>query len=674
MIMKKLVAVLAAAALFAGAALPASAENTRSTSYTVTLTINDTEEVSQDSYLPTAMYLDLGISGAQDLYIADDIMYIADTGNQRVLAVDLETNAATVIGEGILKKPTGVAADEEGRIYVADSGNSLAYRFLADGTLDFTFERPTTPNYGEDEKYTPIKIAAAEGGGVYIISDGTQAGIIHMSGTGSFLGYFASNQVQRSLFDGLLDMILTEEQKSQLLQVTPASFENIFRGADGLVYTINRGSTSTLKKHSINGVDMLSSNENLPELSSLADLCVTPDGRMIVVDTSGYITEISFDGFLLCKFGGPSQGSEKIGLFSVPKGIGTDSESNIYVLDSDRNYIQVFTPTFVQKQIQTAIQMYNNGEYDESIEVLNDVMKYNNSSYFAHLYLGLNYMQKTEYATAQEHFRTANAKEQYSDAYWEFRNVWLQENMMYILMAIIIVIAVVFVLRLLNRKKKIFAGVGRVNAACKQNRLYFDMTKITYAFKHPIDNAYEIRKGHTGTYLSATILYAVAFLLIVLYQTASGFIFSVRARDFSLLNVLLLFVGALGLFLISNYFISSINDGEGTFRSVYIAVAYSLAPALLIMPFVILFANVATIDETYLINTVIGVVLLLCGINIFLSIIEVHQYNVRQTIVNILLTLFFMAVIIFAVSIVYLLVKQIFDFVSSIFVEVNLRV
>lgn len=132
-------------------------------------------------------------------------------------------------------------------------------------------------------------------------------------------------------------------------------------------------------------------------------------------------------------------------------------------------------------------------------------------------------------------------------------------------------------------------------------------------------------------------------------------------------------MGAVGLFLISNWFISSINDGEGTFRSMYIAVAYSMAPAILILPFIILFANVATIDETYLIQTALGVVILLCAINIFLSIVEVHQYSVRQTVGNILLTFFFMAVIILAVSIAYLLMKQIVDFVSSIIVEVSLR-
>ena len=671
--MRKVVIPLFAALIMILFPVNAFAANTRSTSYTVTLTINRKEEVSQDAYLPAGMYLDLGLSGAQDLFVAGNRMYIADTGNKRILVVDLQKNTVAAVGEGVLNAPRGVAADAEGRIYVADPGNSLAYRFTADGRLDFTFEKPTTPNFGEDEKYKPVKISPADGGGAYIISEGAQAGVVYLSGAGDFLGYFASNDVTKSLFDGLLDLVLTEQQKNQFLSITPPSFENIFRGSDGLVYTINKGSTATIKKHSINGLNMLANNKNMPELSSLSDLCVTGDGRMIAIDSKGFITEMSFDGYLLCKFGGSAGNSAKIGLFSVPTGIGADSEGNIYVLDADRNYVQVFTATTVQQKIQGAIDLYNDGQYDRSIAILEEVLKYNNSSYFAHLYLGLNYMQKAEYRIAEAHFRTANARENYSDAYWESRNLWLQENMVYILSAVLAFVAVYQVLRILQRRRKIFSGLAEAHANLKKNRLYHDLTRIPHAFLHPIDNAYDIRKLDTGTYASANVLYLMLFAVLILYQTSTGFIFASSAAEFSLFNNAVLFTAAFGLFIVSNYFISSINDGEGTFRSIYIAVAYSFSPVILIMPFMIVFANFATIDESYLIWTIIGLALFLSAVNIVLSIIEIHQYTFRQTIGNILVTLFFMAVIIFAGSIVYLLAKQIVDFVRDIIVEVSLR-
>ncbi|HJD23145.1 MAG TPA: hypothetical protein H9694_03255 [Firmicutes bacterium] len=671
--MKKIGTLLLGLLLSGSLGLTAAAA-TQSTSYTVTLTINGKEEVSQDAYTPSKLYMGLGLNKAEDLYIANDRMYIADTGNKRVLVVDIATGEITVVGEELLSSPTGVAADEEGRIYVADSGTREAYRFAQDGTLEQTFAKPTTPNFGVEENYIPVKIAASGNGGCYIVSEGTSAGVIYMGATGDFLGYFASNTVNRSLYDIFVDLVFSEEQKAQLASVQAASFANIFRGSDGLVYTINRGDQSRIKKNSINGVDMLQNNDNLPQLNRLSDLCVTDDGRMIAVDSTGYITEISFDGYLLCRFGGSAGGSEKVGLFSTPSGVAADSEDNIYVLDSASNYIQVFTPTHVQSQIHAAMERYNNGQYDDSIAILTDVMKYNNSSYFAHLYLGLNYMQKGDYAAAEDHFRTANAKEQYSEAYWESRNEWLQSNLMYVLVAFLALVVVIYILRRVNRKKHIFAGVAAVQASLKKkSRFYYDICQIPFAFRHPLDNSYNVRKGETGTYLSATVIYLAVLLLIILDQTAAGFIFSADMRSFSLGNTVTIYVCALALFLVSHYFISAINDGESTFRSTYIAMAYSLSPIVLFLPWLIILSNFATMDEGYLIYTVLSVLIALCVVYVFLAIIETQQYTFRQTVFNVLVTLFFMAVLIFALSISYLLIKQVVDFVTSIITEVNLR-
>ena len=660
--------------LLTGSAGLSAAAATQSTSYTVTLTINGKEEVSQDAYIPSKLYMGLELNKAQDLYIANGRMYIADTGNKRVLVVEIASGEVTVVGEGILSQPTGVSADRYNRIYVADSKTREAYRFAEDGTLEQTFGKPTTPNFGAEENYIPVKIAASDNGGCYIVSEGTSAGVIYMGATGDFLGYFASNTVNKTLYDIFADLFFSDVQKAKLESAKAASFENIFRGSDGLVYTINKGDQSSIKKNSINGVDMLQNNQNLPQLNRLADICVTADGRMITVDTTGYITEISFDGYLLCRFGGSAGGSEKIGLFSTPSGIAADSEDNIYVLDAASNYIQVFSPTHVQAQIHAAMESYNNGQYDASIETLTDVMKYNNSSYFAHLYLGLNYMQKGDYQAAEEHFRTANAKEQYSEAYWESRNEWLQSNLMYVLAALLVLVIIIFILKHLHKKKRIFAGVIAVQSSLKKkSRFYYDICQIPFAFRHPLDNSYNVRKGETGTYLSATVIYLAVLLLTILNQTAAGFIFSVDLRSFSLMNTVLIFVCALALFLVSHYFISSINDGEGTFRSTYISVAYSLSPVVLFLPWLIIFSNFATIDESYLIYTVLGILLLLCAVYIVLAIIEVQQYTFRQSLFNVLVTLFFMAVLVFAISISYLLLKQVIDFIVSIITEVNLR-
>ncbi len=608
--------------LYSGTAVLAS---TQSTGYTITRTITGKEAISQDAYVPSAMYLDLDMKQPQDLFILDDIMYVADSGNARILKIDIRTDELTVIGEGILKSPKGVCADDEGRIYVADRDN--AYRFDSEGLLEFTFVRPTTPNFGENEAYKPAKIAPAEDGGVYIISEGTQAGVIYLAGNGDFLGYFATNQVRKTAYQMMLDLILNEEQKSKMLDITPPSFENIFRGGDGLIYTVNKGSTARIKKHSINGVDMFASKVNLPELQMLYDLCVTEDGRIICIDSKGYITEISYDGYMLCKFGGSVGNSPKIGLFATPSGIGTDSEGRIYVLDRDRNYIQVFTPTAVQNRIKSSIVLYNTGNYDESINTLKEVLKYNNASYFAHLYLGMNYMQKGEYDKAAEHFRTANAREYYSEAYWETRNIWLQKNVRSVLVILVCAAAVFIVLRWAVKRAGLMRMPAMLHKRLLKVKVYYDLSRIGYMMKHTIDNIYDISKRTTGGWLSASFIYILVFFLLILFQTRSGFLYSVSQYRFSLMNNALLYFGGLGLFIVSNFYISSIHDGEGTLKGIFVSTAYSLSPIIYTLPPVILLANFATYNESYIISTITGVAVAVSIVFVVFSLVGIHNYS-----------------------------------------------
>ena len=61
----------------------------KSTSYTFTQsTTTDELEIVEDAFLPDGAYLELGIDSAQDMDVKNGLVYIADTGNGRVLVLD----------------------------------------------------------------------------------------------------------------------------------------------------------------------------------------------------------------------------------------------------------------------------------------------------------------------------------------------------------------------------------------------------------------------------------------------------------------------------------------------------------------------------------------------------------------------------------------------------------
>lgn len=118
----------------------------------------------------------LGFFGPRGLAIdAQNRLYIADTGNKRVVVTDLEGNYQYQLGyagaePGAFSEPTGVALDVQGNLYVADTWNGRVQVFAPDGsgrlgavpivTWQVSGWRPNT--------YDDPSIAASPGGQVFV--------------------------------------------------------------------------------------------------------------------------------------------------------------------------------------------------------------------------------------------------------------------------------------------------------------------------------------------------------------------------------------------------------------------------------------------------------------------------------------------------------------------------
>jgi len=648
--------------------------NTNSTSFTYTLLTTGGVGISQNAYIPTDVLMDFGLDNAQDMFVLGMNMYIADTGNSRALVVDLHTMEYRVVGEGILTNPRGIAADAQGRIFVAD--NQAVFRFDANGELEFTFTRPTTPNFGRNEPFNPVKVApGGADGGVYIVSEGSTAGIIFMNGHGEFLGYFASNNVMMSTTQRIMSAILTDEQQARFLRVVPAVYANIFRGEDGLVYTINRGSGVSMRRHSISGIDLLAHSRGNTPLVDVGDIHVTADGRMYAVQQgNGHILLLTTEGYLLAVFGGGSSPSERVGLFVSPSGIGVDALGRLFVLDQVRNFIQIFEPTAPQLMLYEAMALYQEGLYLESQAIFREMLVFNSASFLGHLYMGRIYMQLLDYERAAHHFRIANVVDLYSRAYWEIRNAWLQSNMTYILLGILISIFLWRAVKFADKRVGILSPMRNVRIRLTKIRLYRDLSVVKYVLRHPIDNAYNVHVGETGSYSAGLILGGILYVIFILFQVGMGYIFSQDIEHFSFMNATLYFVAIPLLFVGVNYYVASVYNGNGSFKDVFLSVVYGFTPVILFMPFVIIFANFATLNETFLILIGTGFLLAWSVVNIFVSLSEVHEYSFKETVKSLLITFFYMLVVVLALSIIYILGRQLFSFIQEIVTEVLLRV
>ena len=85
----------------------------------------------------------LGFYGPRNLLVVDDRLYIADTGNKRIVVTDLDGNFVEQLGtfgsqSGQFHEPIGLGTDQAGRLYVGDTWNGRIQIFArnADGRVD----------------------------------------------------------------------------------------------------------------------------------------------------------------------------------------------------------------------------------------------------------------------------------------------------------------------------------------------------------------------------------------------------------------------------------------------------------------------------------------------------------------------------------------------------------
>ncbi|MED1862499.1 YIP1 family protein [Fictibacillus nanhaiensis] len=630
---------------------------------------------TQTAYTPVGTLLpDVEIMNPEDIFSdTKGNLYIADSGTKKILVADKNGKFVREIGKGVLKSPTGVYVDENENIYVADYEVEKVFRFSQDGKVEEVYGKPDSPLFGKSSSFKPQKVAVDRRGSIYVISEGSTNGIIQLSKDGGFLGYYGVNSTEGSFGTFLQKLLTSESKKANMFMKTPPAPDNIALDDQGLVYSVTEGTTNeVIKKLNVAGKNML-----FPDISdekSLQDIAVDHDGNIFVVSSTGEIYEYDSFGNLLFIFGGKDDGTNRLGLFKQPTGITIDPEGRLYVTDKERGMIQVFESTAFSKQVHEGIALFKEGRYVESQKYWEEVLKMNSSFGLAHSAMGSAYYKQQDYDKALEEYEFANDVFGYSDSFWEVRHAWMQENLETVLFALIFFGILYYIVKAIDKKKGILNQPRRQIGAIKKQKLIGELLFLFKFFRHPIDSFYYLKRKQYASILSATILYVILIVEYIYSRFYTGFIFKTVSSDANLVGELLLLLVPLALFIVVNYLVSTINDGEGRFKDIYIGTIYSLAPFLLFSPILTLLSNVLTYNEAFVYVFSIRIIYAWCLIILFIMLKEIHNYTFSDTIRNIFVTLFGMVIMLLVVFIVFVLIDQVYDFVYSIIKEAVLRV
>jgi len=223
---------------------------------------------------------------------------------------------------GQMISPTGIALDQQGNVYVADTGNNRIQVFTNNGT----YIREWGGFYGdrEGQMRSPTGIALDQQGNVYVADTGNNR-----------IRVFSSNGILIREWGGRYGDTSADEMRLP---------EGIALD-QGNVYVADTGN-NRIRVFSSNGILIrewggeYGSEEG--QMRSPTGIALDQQGNVYVADTgNNRIQVFTNNGTLIREWGG-KQGVENDRM-RLPEGIALDQQGNVYVADTGNNRIQVFT-------------------------------------------------------------------------------------------------------------------------------------------------------------------------------------------------------------------------------------------------------------------------------------------------------------------------------------------
>lgn len=483
--MKRIVFILLSLLLVLYMAIPAAASDPYR-GYAYSSDDEGTIDVAApQAYLPETVYSakqlgvalktpeDLLFDNAGNLYICDagmNCIYVFSPDMQLLRVIDSFKNGGEV---DTFSSPYGIFLTDAGELYVADSGNQRVVAIDTNGEAFMIVEKPESELLSSTFVFQPQKVLVDSTNRLFILSKNVNEGIMQFTEDGVFLGFYGSNTVSANLIDRIWKEIMTEEQTSKLTQFVPIEYTNFSLDHKGFIYAVTKASnvTDPIRRLNLFGGDVLVRNPIDGSEKVLGDISypmggvtgitgpssfvdVTADGLgnyYALDDKRGRIFAYDDEGNLLFVFGALNSG--QTGAFLSPSAIAY-YDHKVYALDRGNKELIVFEATEYAKLMEDAMESYLQQDYERSLQLWEEIIKRNNNCDLAYYKAGYCLYRLKQYPKAMEYFKLVNAKEAYSNAMVKQTQIDLNENFeVYVVVIAALLALVAGLLMWLKRRK-----------------------------------------------------------------------------------------------------------------------------------------------------------------------------------------------------------------------------
>ncbi len=727
--MKKLISVLAL--LFALVMILSVPVGAYSSYKTYTNAISGDPLLSPDAYRPIKTYdsVDMGLSTSlsdpADIAVDDELnVYIVDQKENAVIVLDsyynhkftIKTFTNEIGAPDSFASPRGVFITdnkynsrgelvEGGKIFVCDTQNYRLVVFDRSGNFLYVLDAPKSELFDENDTYYPVAVAVDKYNRIFVVSTMTTEGVIVLTEEGEFTGFIGAPPVTISLWDIIWRRFQTEAQKMKEASKVPGTLDNITVDDDGFVYVTmtpddggsavasairNKsitGANSPVKKLNAAGDEIMNRNGFFPPVgeiayldetlskdpnaitgvSTIGDVALGEAGTWSITDTKrSKIYTYDSQGNLLFAFG--DKGQNQLGNIGTLKAIAYQGEK-LLVLDSGTSKsITVYERTEYGDLLIQAVSDQLNREYDKAYENWTKILMRNSNFDAAYVGIGQALYRSGKYEAAIEHYKVAYDTANTSAAQAELRKQQMED--IFLLIPVIIIVVCALFAFVAKKISKI-----NIRAATSGEKITFtkELLYCFYVLTHPFDGFWDLKHEKRGSIRAGLVIFVVTVLAFYYQAIGQGYLFN-PTGTYSTIVAQLMGVGIpLVLFVIANWCLTTLFEGEGSFKDICIAVCYSLTPLPLLVVPATIFSNFVVANEMDIITLIVSLAFIWAGFLIFFGTMVTHDYSLGKNVIMIVCSVVGMVFIMFVALLFTTLLGKIVSFVTNIITEISYR-
>lgn len=540
-------------------------------------------------------------------------------------------------GDAALNQPKGVAVGPDGVIYVADTGNGRIATFAPNGTFLKSLDTGTSLTLQTQHvKFVPDKVAVDDRGSIYVSIAGQAYGLAQFNSNGQFMGFFAPNALgfSANLRYRLGRLLETQQQKAQQETVLPPEVNNVYVGPDGYIYTTSISVNSKqLRRLNVVGADTLNrpgtsiqyglpidalpnyvfeaimqnrqaqmaAGQNSGPISLqplFASIGADNSGVITALDQlSGFVFQYGSEGQLLYTFGGLDNGNGVLGLFEEPTAVAVTPDGYVVVSDGLEENLQVFQPTNFALLAQKGVELYNVGKYTDAEAPWQQILAMDTNYDLAHAQLGQGYLAEGQlmgadpsvlpaelatFSKAIHQFYVGDDKKDFGVAFGWYRHIWMRINFTWVFLSFLGLWLLVYLgFRILGRRLR--ENPIAFHGAWARNQFVRIVPMAWRVIKHPAEAFFQLKYEEQGTFWQGIVLIVLAFLVHLGNLVWTNFDFSAIERgQTSLLFTSSQFLLPLATWIVANYLVGDLYEGEANLGEVLTGSAYALLPFIVL--------------------------------------------------------------------------------------------